>query len=144
MGRISGRRRTLAYSMDLGTSIGTASLIKACSSGYVNTVRLLLMNGADPLKSNWYGTSLHVAAEAGQCDVIEILLDVGTNINILDSFGRQPIDCALQEHHRNAITLLASGGGYTSKDFLIPRLEGSFLSKGPSYAEECSTSMAGA
>ena len=123
-----------AHEIDVATSIGTTPFIKACSSGYVNTVRLLLTNGADPLKSNWYGTSLHVAAEAGQCDVIEILLDAGTNINILDSFRRRPIDCALQEQHKRAVTLLASRGSYKYTGFLTPRTTSSFLSQKPVYA----------
>lgn len=59
-----------------GPPIHTASVL-----GFVDTVDSLLARGADPLKNEWYGTYRHgllnplnAAAEAGQLDVVQSLL----------------------------------------------------------------------
>ena len=96
--------------IDAATHIGTTALIRAASSGHVDIVKLLMSRGADPTKANWYGSALHCAAEAGQCESIKVLLDSGMNIHLRDTFGRTPLHCASDQRHTLAIELLLDMG----------------------------------
>ena len=96
--------------IDAPTHIGTTPLIRAASSGHVDLVKLLMSRGADPTKANWYGSALHCAAEAGQCDSIRSLLDSGMDIDLKDGFGRTPLHCATDMRHMLAIELLLGMG----------------------------------
>ena len=96
--------------VDAATHIGTTALIRAASSGHVGLVKLLMSRGADPTKANWYGSALHCAAEAGQCESIRFLLDSGMNIDLRDDFGRTPLHCAADQRHILAIELLLDMG----------------------------------
>lgn len=92
------------------THIGTTALIRAASSGHVDMVKLLMSQGADPTNANWYGSALHCAAEAGQCESIRFLLNSGMNIDLRDDFGRTPLHCATDRRHILAIELLLDRG----------------------------------
>ena len=83
--------------VDATTTIGTTALMKASSSGRIGIMHILLENGADPEKQNWYGSSLHIAAEADQDEAIGALLQRGMDVNMYESSGRRPLDCALME-----------------------------------------------
>lgn len=96
--------------VDAATHTGTTALIRAASSEHVDLVKLLMSRGADPTKANWYGSALHCAAEAGQCENIRILLDSGMNVDLRDAFGRTPLHCAADERHTLAIELLLDMG----------------------------------
>ena len=96
--------------IDAPTHIGTTALIRAASSGQVETVKLLMSRGADPTKANWYGSALHCAAEAGQCESIRLLLDSGMNIDLRDTFGRTPLHCASDQRHVLATELILDMG----------------------------------
>lgn len=96
--------------IDAATHIGTTVLIRAASAGHVDIVKLLISRGADPTKANWYGSALHCAAEAGQCESIRILFDSGMNIDLRDDFGRTPLHCASSQRHALAIELLLDMG----------------------------------
>ena len=96
--------------IDAATHIGTTALIRAASSGQVGVVKLLMSRGADPTKASWYGSALHCAAEAGQCESIKLLLDSGMNIDLRDNFGRTALHCASQERHMMATELLLDMG----------------------------------
>ena len=96
--------------IDAATRIGTTALIRAASSGHADLVELLMSRGADPTKANWYGSALHCAAEAGQCECIRILLDSGMNIDLRDGFGRTPVQCAASNSRILAVQLLLDIG----------------------------------
>lgn len=96
--------------VDAATHIGTTALIRAASFGHVDLVKVLMSRGADPTKANWYGSALHCAAEAGQCESIRFLLDSGMNIDLRDDFGRTPLHCATDQRHVLAIELLLDMG----------------------------------
>lgn len=96
--------------VDATTNMGTTALIRAASSGHVDLVKLLMSRGADPTKANWYGSALHCAAEAGQCESIRFLLDSGMNFDLRDDFGRTPVHCATDGGHILAIELLLDMG----------------------------------
>ncbi|GJM85040.1 hypothetical protein PR202_ga00768 [Eleusine coracana subsp. coracana] len=64
---------------------GDAPLAHAVRGYKVDTVRYLLDHGADPNKPGEHGcTALHVAAGAGMCEVIQVLLSKGADV---DSFS---------------------------------------------------------
>ncbi|KAK3157981.1 hypothetical protein QOZ80_2AG0131240 [Eleusine coracana subsp. coracana] len=65
--------------------LGDAPLAHAVRGYKVDTVRYLLDHGADPNKPGEHGcTALHVAAGAGMCEVIQVLLSKGADV---DSFS---------------------------------------------------------
>ena len=94
--------------VDAPTTIGTTALMRAASHGNTHVMRLLLDEKADPTLSNWYGTSLHVAAEAGQCEAITMLLQNGVGIDMKDQHGRTAFYCAWDQQHYAAIALLCN------------------------------------
>ena len=96
--------------IDAATNIGTTTLIAAASSGHLDMVKLLMSRGADPKKNNWYGSALHCAAEAGQCESSRFLLDSGMNIDLVNDFGRTPLHCATDARHVPTIELLLDMG----------------------------------
>jgi ankyrin repeat protein len=113
---------TTGTSVDIATKIGTTPLISAASKEHIQFMHLLLERGASPYLSNWYGNSLHCAAEAGRCEAIKILINFGVDPNVRGvcfcddddmtegSCGRTPLTCTLDRDHAAAAeTLLAYG-----------------------------------
>ena len=96
--------------IDAATHMGTTTLIAAASSGHLDMIKLLMSRGADPEKNNWYGSALHCAAEAGQCESIRILLESGMNIDLVNDSGRTPLHCATDARHVPTIELLLDMG----------------------------------
>ncbi len=96
--------------IDAPTNIGTTALMRAASAGHVDLAKFLLSRGADPTKSNWYGTALHGAAEAGQCESIRILFNGGMDIDFRDGFGRTPLHCTSDRRQILAMELLLDLG----------------------------------
>ena len=96
--------------IDASTSIGTTALMMATACGDLETMKVLLSRGADPTIANWYGTSLHAAAEAGQCQAIELLLENKIDINIKDPHGRTSLVCAAQCGKLDAVEVLLKLG----------------------------------
>ena len=103
--------------IDATTSIGTTALMEASSLGYIDIMKVLLKKGADPKKMNWYGSSLHCAVEAGQCEAIDVLLQTGINIHIRDPQHRTPLECAIDMRRTAAAKLLIERG---ARRFRIP------------------------
>ncbi|KAL8645740.1 MAG: hypothetical protein Q9226_007163 [Calogaya cf. arnoldii] len=98
------------YAIDEPTHIGTTALMKASSCGHRTLVSLLMDRNADPTKHNWYGSVLHVAAEAGEVGCIHELLDRGVDVNIEDDHGRVPLVCAAESGHTRAMRALLDRG----------------------------------
>ena len=96
--------------IDAETRMGTTALIGAAAAGHVQTVRLLLREKADTSKTNWYGTALHCAAEAGQCESIRVLLDAGMAVDCRDPFQRTSLHCAVGMGRTSAVALLLRRG----------------------------------
>ncbi|KAL8828698.1 MAG: hypothetical protein Q9191_002441 [Dirinaria sp. TL-2023a] len=94
--------------IDVTTTMGTTPLIKAAAGGHRSCVRMLMERGADPLKENWYGISLHCAAEAGHVPAIEELLCNGVPVDIKDAHGRTALHCATSTGHIGAVNALLS------------------------------------
>lgn len=59
---------------------------------------------------------IHCAADYGQCEVIELLLAKGANVNALDKHGITPLLNAIFEGHTKAVkVLIAKGADKTVK-----------------------------
>ena len=96
--------------IDAQTNIGTTALMRAASVGNATIVSLLLEQGADPKKTNWYGTTMHSAAEAGHSAVIDLLLKHGMNVDIRDRDDRTALHCAVDRDRYQATLLLIERG----------------------------------
>lgn len=54
--------------------------------------------------------ALHFAADYGQTDVIQCLIDNGADVNLPDKHGISPLLAAIWESHLDAVKLLLSKG----------------------------------
>ena len=96
---------------------GTSALHLATS---LELVMILVEHGANIQASDMYGrTPLHVAAEKGQTDTINYLLNRDADINARDKSGLSALYCALK------------GGHVTTAKFLIDKGSESLLSSDP-------------
>ncbi len=85
----SGKNKQVNFLISLGADVNYLSeknnstpLRAACGSNHIETVKLLLKNGADVNKAN---TNKQTALlEAKEFEIVEILLDNGANINAFD------------------------------------------------------------
>ena len=101
-----------AHPVDVASHIGTTPLMEAASEGHISIMQALLSANADPYKENWYGTSLHAAAERGNCDSITELLNVGMDVDVTDSLGRTALKCAVGMDRSSAALLLLDSGAH--------------------------------
>jgi ankyrin repeat protein len=87
------------------TEQGTTPLIMAASETDVDTVRILLENGADPTLNNSYGNALDCAAHSGLSENIRLLLDYCSKLSATDA-----CECTLVRDQVDALkTLIARG-----------------------------------
>ncbi len=71
------------------------------------TLQFLLENGLDPDQANRFKqTLLHLAAQAGQVEHIELLLDTGAKINAQDLSKKTPLYLAVAQGHISAVKCL--------------------------------------
>ena len=110
------------------------ALLEAARDGNIEAVRQHLAAGADVNVNDQRGyggsTPLHVAAQEGHNQVIELLIDNGANVNAKRSDGATPLDWAedepkiadlLREHggkHGSIHTAAAGGDTEAVKEFL--------------------------
>jgi len=86
-------------------------------------VRCFLMTGADVNEVEWYGeslggacnysveaTPLMLAADLGNCRIIEMLLDYGADIDADPEDGSPAIECAVFAHEDDSVELLLDRG----------------------------------
>ncbi|XP_058053653.1 ankyrin repeat domain-containing protein 54-like [Anopheles bellator] len=68
----------------------------SCSRGFRDTIKILLQNGADPnIRDMNLNTPLHLASCTDGIDVVQMLLDYGTNVLLRDSNGLLALDIAI-------------------------------------------------
>jgi ankyrin repeat protein len=90
-----------------GSTSKTVNLITAASEGNVDEVRILLEFGSMDLNQGDYDrrTALHLAANEGHLEVVELLCDSGADINVKDRWGDRPLDDA-KKAKKNAAALV--------------------------------------
>ena len=66
-------------------------------------------------------TPLHVAAEVGEEDLIELLLDKKADSNIADLDGNTPLDLAAKERYESAFNLLLMHSYSSKKDDVVKK-----------------------
>ena len=85
---------------------GYSPLHVAASNGFFNVVRLLLDYGADVNIPDIDGyTPFHYAASKG-CNLIELLIEKVSNVNLRAKRGRTPLYVAVKNQHEQIIKLL--------------------------------------
>ena len=90
--------------MDKADNDGWTPMYIASLQGHLGVVRLLLDQGAAKDKTNDDGsTALHRAALSGHLAVVQLLLSHGAKLDIMDKYGKQPIDVATTEEIKRAI-----------------------------------------
>ncbi|KAI9657305.1 MAG: hypothetical protein M1821_002985 [Bathelium mastoideum] len=122
------------FDVDQHSDLGTTALITASSNNQIEVVRELLQRGADPLCANWYGNSLHCAAEADCPLIIRELLDRGVDPNVLSPQGRTPLFCTLDNDSAEAAEMLLDRGASMSGSSGAGQADGFWA--GRSFARE--------
>ena len=78
-----------------GNQCLTAFILPTLSLGNQRCMKLLLESGANPyarMTGGW--TPAHCAAEAGRSEILQVLIEFGTPIDIKDDYGDSPRDVA--------------------------------------------------
>ena len=82
---------------------------EAVRGNNINKVIELVKQGIDVNsvdKNNYNKTALHIAAEMGYKDILELLIKDRANINIQDDFGDVPLHVAVDNDHRELAKIL--------------------------------------
>ena len=96
-----------------------AEIHEAVKKGDINKVKSILAENPDQVnaKANGGWTPLHLAAERGNKDVIELLIAKGAQVNAKDKFGSTPLHCAAWMGQKDVAELLiAKGVNVNAKD----------------------------
>ncbi|CAL4183613.1 unnamed protein product, partial [Meganyctiphanes norvegica] len=89
---------------------GESSLLKACEKGHLNTVNVLIDEGADlNRKTKNDVSSLWIASNKGHVDIVELLLQNGAQKNISNK-SWQATHAAADEGHLNVLVKLKEYG----------------------------------
>jgi ankyrin repeat protein len=94
---------------------GGTPLSAAIQGRKIMNVRVLLEAGSDANhivtpEDNMRRTLLHLAAQDGIPEIIQLLLDQGADPNVLDELGGTPAHWAVQNNHCEAVKILLDGG----------------------------------
>ena len=93
----------------------TAPLKWATMAGHTHVVKLLLKRGSNPNKrfqlfGNSGTTSLHTAAYRGYVDVVQLLVDHGSALDLEDEHGCSPLFYASLNGHKKVVEILINEG----------------------------------
>uniref|UniRef100_A0A8C0IAS3 Ankyrin-1 n=1 Tax=Bubo bubo TaxID=30461 RepID=A0A8C0IAS3_BUBBB len=90
---------------------GCTPMHYAAIGGNTEIVKILLTSGKNKNiddRNIWRKTALHISAEHGHSDLINLLLSHGAAINALDSSKDTPLHCACKAGHFNAANSLVN------------------------------------
>ncbi|KAK7080240.1 hypothetical protein SK128_027060, partial [Halocaridina rubra] len=119
----NGNAEQLANVLDEGISVnargpnnkvqGRAALHYAVAGEDVEKVKLLIERGADvdiesKLRDDYGATPLQLAAETGNCEIVEVLLKAGANPEIMDVEKLRAVHVAAAHGRLDVLKLLAS------------------------------------
>lgn len=89
--------KNMGTPVNLRAANGEPIVTLAARRGDLNTVRWLLIHGADSGDMSQEGlTALHYAAFRGHADMVELLLSYGADVNLADTRGVAPLTYAVR------------------------------------------------
>ena len=112
----------VALLIDGGAQVkGSGAIVMAAEEGKGDVVRYLLDHGADvdemgiehPTDERYredVGSALHRAAYAGHCEVVELLVGRGANLDLRDLSGRTAMDLAVDRGNERVMEVLRGAG----------------------------------
>ena len=92
----------------LKSSSGWSALVIASGEGHLEVAKELLSCG----QIQDLPTALVAASENGHCEIIELLINEGASVNMLDDKGRCALVCASNKKHYHATRLLLDRGAF--------------------------------
>jgi cytohesin len=95
---------------DAAKTYGGRALSWCMKLGSLEAAVLLLAFGADVNTVGPFGAPLHIAAERGRLDLVQVLIERGADVNIRDSQGRTPLHAAAIGGNAEVIRLLIKLG----------------------------------
>lgn len=123
-GNDSAIKLLLKYKANPNNTVGGIPLLYAIAKGHLNTVKLLLLGGADPnLKTEKDGlTALNLGITIENIDIVKVLLSNGANPNI---GSESPLISAVSIGNIDIVQLLLQSGADPSvnKDDIIIKAE---------------------
>lgn len=121
-----GKTEFVEFLLDAGADIeikdpwdGRSALMDAALYGHIDTVKLLLVRGANPNATNCYKrTALIWASEKGHVEIVRCLLKANADVNIKDvessllstKEGHTALTYAKQAGHNDIVKLLEAAG----------------------------------
>lgn len=120
----SGQQETLQLLLEQGASAnlrsgkhGRPATTVAAMYGRHQCIALLHQYGADlELRDNEDRTALFHAAALGHAAVVQLLVDLGANINCVEHFsGHSPLSIATDQNHESVVQILLNAGSRFSK-----------------------------
>uniref|UniRef100_A0A8C9EXN2 Uncharacterized protein n=1 Tax=Pavo cristatus TaxID=9049 RepID=A0A8C9EXN2_PAVCR len=115
---------------------GCTPMHYAAIKGNTEVVKILLTSRKNKNiddRNIWRKTALHIAAEYGHSDLINLLLSDGAAINALDSNKDTPLHCACKVGHLNAVNSLINWSQGEKANLLAANS----LKKTPLQVAEC-------
>lgn len=101
---------------DLGAvsrnSLANQPLHAAVAGGHAPVVRLLLAHHADVGSHHCQGgfTPLHLAAELGEPELVDLLLEAGAEVGVRNDLGLTPVDLARRAGHEALVRVMIRHG----------------------------------
>ncbi|MFN7097892.1 MAG: ankyrin repeat domain-containing protein, partial [Gammaproteobacteria bacterium] len=99
-------KKILNWPRDKETNI-FAPLLSATEKGYLEIIKMLVVNGASLDEKDEYGrTALHIAASNNRYDIVKLLLEHGIPLDKKDNFGRTALHWAASKDGLKIVKLL--------------------------------------
>ena len=91
----------------MSSEVVATSLFHVVESGDIEACRRQLVDGAEPnqTEGRLARTPLHIAAKKGHCEIAELLIERGADVNASVAFGA-PISSAADAGHEDMVRLL--------------------------------------
>jgi len=109
----------------LNVDVSTALMCQFAAKGDVESIRILVENGAScSARNHEMRTPAHLAASCGMISVLDFLILQGDQfeINAVDRMGGTPLEDAVRHGFRVATILLEENGGLRADDPRLPAL----------------------
>ncbi|XP_017783389.1 PREDICTED: histone-lysine N-methyltransferase EHMT2 isoform X2 [Nicrophorus vespilloides] len=97
--------------IDIADDGGWTPLVWSCEHNHVDIVKYLLSEKANPLLSDVeQNVALHWAAFSGSSKIVEMILNFGGEVNVINSHGDSPLHIAARQDNYNCVLVLLARG----------------------------------